>query len=120
MLYVKFGDKEYSAEEMKDFYLLRCKRCENGILMFPGADGQPARQKPKGLKVSNYRCARCGGSVGEAEMRQCFTCKRWRVVLKRWTAHKEVECDTCGDNQGFARIRFVGSDVVGSREWTLE
>lgn len=98
-------------------YLLRCKKCREGVFTFQGSDGLPSKTKPKGLRVGDYKCHKCRGGMAEAEVRECYTCKTPAIVLKR--TDSERACPVCGDNQGYATIRILSSRVTGWRSTTL-
>jgi predicted RNA-binding Zn-ribbon protein involved in translation (DUF1610 family) len=103
--------------QYKGVFLLRCKKCREGLLTFQGSDGQPSKTKPKGLRVGDYKCHKCRGAMAEAVVRNCYTCKTPAIVLKR--SEVEDACLDCGDKQGYATIRILSGGVTGWRSTTL-
>lgn len=113
---MKNKDNGDNLPQLRGVYLLRCKKCTQGLYVFPDKDGKPLAKKPKGLRVSDYKCPDCRGAMGEAVVRACYTCKRERVVLTR--SH-DCACPDCGDTQGYATTRFISSKATGERTITL-
>ena len=102
------------ASEYEGKYLLKCRKC-SAVMWGTDENGKVHTKKPKGLRLSDLSCPKCGGKMGEATLRKCYTCKTPRVVLVR-ESYKEASCPTCGDEQGYARYRILDARATTVRE----